>query len=78
MAEPQEKVGIDQNENRSIIEAGLRKSKDETFHLTLAEEKFLKRCRQIGSSLLYVIVYDGKPIMLFVGGKVEVLDKFQA
>lgn len=53
----------------------IKPSKDVTKKLSLPAEKMLKRFEQLGSGLFYVIVMDGEPVMLFVGGKIEVLRK---
>lgn len=50
-------------------------SKDETLSLLLSEEKLLKRLRQLGSGMFFVIMLDGEPVITVVGGKVEVLKK---
>lgn len=71
-------MGVDQTENRGIIDSGLRKSNDETIRLFLADEKLLKRFRQLNDGIVTVVIYGGRPILLSCGGRLEVLDKFQA
>ncbi len=46
-------------------------SKDVGMELYLSEEKLLKRCRQIENGVIQVVILQGKPIMLFLGGKIE-------
>jgi hypothetical protein len=72
-------MGIDQNEKSGIMsqEVGLRNSEDKTFRLMLADEKFLKRIRQLNDAIVLVVIYGGRPILMSFSGKVEVLDKFQ-
>ena len=48
-------------------------SKDTTLTLCLAEEKLLKRLRQIGNGMFSIIVIDSEPVLVVVNGKVEVL-----
>lgn len=50
-------------------------SKDATLILTLAEEKMVKRMRQIGSGMMTIIILESRPIIGVVNGKVEVLGK---
>jgi hypothetical protein len=50
-------------------------SKDGTLTLRLSEEKLLKRLRQLGNGLFFVIMLDDEPVIAVVGGKAEILKK---
>ncbi len=50
-------------------------SRDSTLSLNLSEEKLIKRLRQLGSGLFFVIMLDNEPVITVVGGRVEVLKK---
>jgi hypothetical protein len=47
--------------------------KDKTLKLLRSEENLLKRLRQIGTGSFEIILMDGEPIVLVVGGKIELL-----
>ncbi len=59
----------------SVTDTVNHESKDTTLSLLLSEEKLLKRLRQLGSGMFFVIMLDGEPVITVVGGKVEVLKK---
>lgn len=46
---------------------------DHELVLSRCEENMLKRLRQLGQGFFQLVVMDGKPKLLIIGGKVEIL-----
>lgn len=70
-----DKVTSTSSNDKNIVMGGTTTtlSKDTTLTLCLAEEKLLKRLRQVGNGMFSVIVIDSEPVLVVVNGKVEIL-----
>ena len=62
-------------ETLDISEKSVKMSEDTSLKLALSEWKMLARLRQLGTGSFQVIVMNGEPFILVIGGKIEMLGR---